>query len=464
MSIGNAPVVAAADVEATYRKITRRIIPFLIFCYIFNFLDRVNIGIARLQFNTDLGFDDTIYGIGTGIFFVGWVLFEVPSNLMLERVGFRKTLLRIMVAWGLVSAGMMFVTTPTQFYLARFILGAAEAGFIPGIFLYLTYWYPTQRRARMTSLFYLALPLSGLIGNPISGWIMSTFDGAYGWRGWQWLFLLEGLPSVVLGVVAYFYLDDKPHRARWLSAPEQQIVADALAAEETRKAPVSKAHGLGQVLRDPRLYLLGAVSFSSYSLANTISYWSPTVIQASGITSVLRVGLVSAIPFLAGAIVMTLVSRHSDRTLERRWHAACGLLASAAALALLPSFSASTLGSVALLAVATAGHYSTLSVFWTIPSGYLPKAVAAPGIAVVTTIGAVGAAISPVVLGWTRTMTGELATGLYLTAVVVLLGSITLILGLPARLLPSRGIGAVSARDRAPAAGDAALAPEVSKS
>ncbi len=427
----------AADVEATYQKITRRIIPFLILCYVFNFLDRVNIGIAHLEFNRDLGFDDTIYGIGTGIFFVGWLFFEVPSNLMLDRVGFRKTLLRIMVAWGLVSAATMFVTTPAQFYAARFVLGAAEAGFIPGIFLYLTYWYPSTRRARMTSLFYLALPLSGLIGNPLSGWIMTTFDGVRGWHGWQWLFLLEGLPSVLLGIVAFAYLDDKPAGARWLTAEEKRIVSDALAAEETVKSSTAP-HALAQAFRDPRLYVLGAVSFGSYCLANTISYWSPAVIQASGVSSVLHVGLISAVPFMMGAVLMVIVSRHSDRTLERRWHAALGLMLSASALFLLPSVSGHTLASVLLLGAATAGHYSTLSVFWTIPSGYLSRSAAPGGIALVSTIGAIGAAVSPVVLGWSRTSTGSLATGLYLTAGVVLLGSLILLVGMPARLLPSR--------------------------
>lgn len=416
-----------------YRKITRRIIPFLVLCYIFNFLDRVNIGIAHLQFNQDLGFDDTIYGIGTGIFFIGYVLFEVPSNLLLERIGARKTLLRIMVAWGLISAGMMLVTTPLQFYVARFILGAAEAGFVPGVFLYLTYWYPSTRRARMTSLFYLALPVSGFIGNPLSGWIMETFAGVNGWKGWQWLFLLEGLPSMALGIAAYLYLDDKPERARWLSADEKRLITSTLAAEEGKKG--SKAQAFWQALRDPRLYILGAVSFSSYCLANTISFWSPAVIRRSGVTSVLDIGLVSAVPFLIGAIVMVLVSRHSDKTLERRWHAASCLLMASLALALLPSFTENTVVSVFLLGVATAGHYSTLAVFWTIPSAYLPKSAVAGGIAFVSTIGAMGAAISPVVLGWTRTATGELSTGLYLTAAMVLIGSITLIVGMPARLL-----------------------------
>jgi ACS family phthalate transporter-like MFS transporter len=266
---------------------------------------------------------------------------------------------------------------------------------------------------------------------------METFDGRNGWHGWQWLFLLEGLPSVLLGIVAFHFLDDKPQDARWLTAEEKHIVAAALAAEETNKT-AKAPHALLQALRDPRLYILGAVSFGSYTLANTISYWSPTVIQSSGVTSVLQVGLLSAVPFLMGAIMMTLVSRHSDRTLERRWHSSLCLVLSAVALFLLPSYSGNTMASVLLLGVATAGHYSTLSVFWTIPSGYLTKAAAPGGIALVSTIGALGAAISPVVLGWTRTTTGSLATGLYLTAAVVLIGSVTLIVGMPARLLASR--------------------------
>lgn len=440
--------IPAAEADATYAKVTRRIIPFLVLCYIFNFLDRVNIGIAHLQFNRDLGFDDTIYGFGTGIFFIGYLLFEVPSNLLLARIGARATLLRIMVGWGLVSAATMFVTTPFQFYLARFLLGAAEAGFVPGIFLYLTYWYPSSRRARITSLFYLALPVSGLIGNPLSGWIMTTFAGVNGWTGWQWLFLIEGLPSALLGIAAYYYLDDRPDEARWLDGRERGVIAQALAAEESGKQGAAHgAHGshrgksmsgLVLALRDPRLYVLGLVSFGSYSLANTISYWSPAVIQRSGIANVLEIGLVSAIPFLVGAVAMIVVSRHSDKTLERRWHASLCLLTASAALALLPSFSGHTAMSVALLGVAAAGHYSTLSVFWTIPSGYLSKAAAPSGIALVSTIGALGAAISPVVLGWTKTVTGELSAGLYLTAAIVLIGSVTLIVGMPARLLTAR--------------------------
>ena len=422
------------DADATYRKVTWRIIPFIILCYIVSFLDRTNIGIAHLQFNRDLGFNDTIYGLGTGIFFVSWVLFEVPSNLILDRIGVRRTLLRIMVAWGLVSAGTMFVTTPGEFYAARLLLGAAEAGFVPGVFLYVTYWYPSARRARVTSLFYLALPITGVVGNPLSGWIMTTCAGLGGLKGWQWLFLLEGMPAVILGIAAYFYLDDKPEHARWLTAEEKRVIAADLSAEETGKRG-GRGHALLQALRDPRLYLLGAVSFGSYSLANTISYWSPAVVQRSGLSNVLSIGLVSAIPFFIATIIMIFVSRHSDRTLERRWHAAICLVMASIALALLPSFSNNTTASVMLLGAAAAGHYSALSVFWTIPSGYLKKVAAPGGIALVSTIGAIGAAISPIVLGWTRTVTGELSTGLYLTAAVVFLASIILVVGMPARLL-----------------------------
>jgi ACS family phthalate transporter-like MFS transporter len=424
---------AEDEIVAAYRKVTWRVLPLLFLCYVFNYIDRTNIGMAQIHFKADLGFSDTVYGLGAGVFFIGFLLFEVPSNLMLAKIGARKTLLRIMTLWGLISALTMFVTTPAQFYGARFLLGAAEAGFFPGIILYLSYWYRSTHRARITSMFFIAIPLSGILGSPLSGWIMQNFAGRYDWKGWQWLFLLEGGPSIVLGVLAYLLLADKPSSAKWLSERERRILVDALAAEERPKA--GRAHlSLLKVLSDRRIYIAGSVSFASYILASTISFFSPEVIYRSGITKVVNVGVLSAIPPLVGMVIMIFVSRHSDITLERRWHAAVALMCAAASLALLPMFSANPMVSIILLAVAAAGHYSGLSVFWTIPPTYLSTSSAPGGIAVVSSIGALGGAVAPALLGWVKTQTGSLALGLELAAGMVLLGSLVLLLGIPATI------------------------------
>lgn len=417
--------------DETYSKVSWRLVPFLLVCYVFNYIDRINIGIAQLQFKQDLGFSDAVYGLGAGLFFVGFLLFEVPSNLVLARVGARKTLFRIMILWGLVSAGTMFVRTPAEFYAARLLLGAAEAGFFPGVILYLTYWYPTERRARITSRFLLALPIAGTIGSPVSGFLMSALEGVLDYRGWQWLLLVEGLPSVALGILAYFYLDDGPATASWLTAAEKKHVVETLAAEASRKGG-SRGHGLAHALRDPRVYIAGAVSFASYSLANTIAFWSPSVIQSAGVADVRSVGVLSAIPFLVGALAMLVVSSHSDRTLERRWHAAVPLAVAASSVSMLPWFSGSPAISVALLALTSAGHYAALAVFWTIPSDYLSRSEAAGGIAMMSTIGALGGAIAPILLGSVKTMTGNLHYGLYVIAGMAALGSIILLVGIAA--------------------------------
>jgi MFS family permease len=263
-------IADSSEIVCAYRKVTRRTLPLLFACYVFNYVDRTNIGMAQIHFKSDLGFSDTVYGLGAGVFFVGFLMLEVPSNLMLARIGARKTLLRIMTCWGLISALTMFVTSPGQFYLVRFLLGAAEAGFFPGIILYLS--YRAGHRARITSMFFIAIPVSGILGGPLSGWIMQHFDGRYGWQGWQWLFLLEGSPSIILGLLAFLLLADRPETAQWLSAKERNLLVVVLQEEERLKS--ARAHvSLLKVLSDRRIYIAGAVSFSSYTLAGTISFF-----------------------------------------------------------------------------------------------------------------------------------------------------------------------------------------------
>jgi D-galactonate transporter len=437
---GAVGVGAAAD--ATYRRVAWRLMPFILLCYVANYIDRTNIGIAQLSLRTDLGFSDQVYGIGVGLFFIGFILFEVPSNMLLDRIGARKTLLRIMVAWGAVSAATMFVRTPAEFYAARILLGMAEAGFFPGILLYLTYWFPSARRTRMTALFFLGLPLSGIIGSPLSGWIIHTFADVQGLRGWQWLFLLEGIPSILLGVCAMFVLQDRPADAAWLTPDEKALLAADLVAEQAAKAGQAGAHGhsgaLLQALRDPRVYVLGLVGCGTYTLANAVSFWSPLIINASGVKDVLDVGLLSGIPPLVGVAAMLIVGWHSDKTLERRWHAACAEFVAAGALVALSLTIGRPYLTVALIAVMTAAHYCGLTVFWSVPSVYLSDRAKAGGIALVTAMGSTAAALTPALLGWIRVETGSLSLGLQISAAITTTAGIVLLAGVPARALRER--------------------------
>lgn len=429
-----APADNAVTKSATYRKVAWRIMPLIFLCYIANYIDRTNIGIAQLQLRTDLGFSEQVYGIGVGLFFIGFILFEIPSNILLDRIGARRTLLRIMVSWGVVSTATMFVRTPWEFYGARILLGMAEAGFFPGILLYLTYWFPSARRTTMTALFFLGLPASGIIGSPLSGWIMHAFPGVWGLRGWQWLFLLEGLPSIALGVAAFALLSDRPSDARWLTAEEKTIIAEDLAREQSLKARPS--HGaVMQALRDPRVYVLGLVGCGTYTLANAVSFWSPLIINASGVKDVLNVGLLAGIAPLVGVVVTLLVGAHSDRTLERRWHAACSEFVAAAALVGLSFTTNQPWLVVGLITVMTAAHYSGLTVFWSVPSVYLSDRTKASGIAMVTAIGSMAAALTPAMLGYIRVHTGSLSLGLQISAGIITLGGIILLLGVSARVL-----------------------------
>jgi D-galactonate transporter len=412
-----------AGLDPLYRRVSWRLMPFLFLCFVAAYLDRVNVGFAKLQMLGDLRFSDTVYGIGAGIFFIGYFLFEVPSNLLMTRTGARIWIARIMISWGLISSALMFADSAASFYVLRFLLGAAEAGFFPGIILYLTYWYPAHRRARMVALFMSGVAVAGVVGGPLSGWIMKTFAGLYGLRGWQWLFLLEGLPSVLLGVWTLFYLDDGIRQARWLGEDEKRQLEQAIV--EDRKQQHSMP--LAQLFRSGEVWLLALVYFLCVMGLYGVSFWLPQLIKNSGVTDVFDIGLLSAIPYGVAAVVMVLAARHSDRSGERRWHTAVAALAGALGLVAATVWSDNTVIALAALSVATAGILSTFPIFWSLPTALLGGTAAAAGIAMINSIGNLAGFVSPYLVGAIRDATHSTASGIYLLAASLLAGAVLVV-------------------------------------
>jgi sugar phosphate permease len=422
----------AVDRASTYRTIALRIMPLLVICYVVSFIDRTNIGIAQQGLQRDLAFGPAVYGLGVTLFFVGFILFEVPSNALMARIGARKTLVRIMITWGLVTCATMFVRDEFTFYLARFLLGVAEAGFFPGALFYLSRWFPSARRTRMTAVFFIGVPVSGVLGSVVSGAIMHTLGGVAGLADWQWLFLLEGIPPILLAALVAVVLVDEPEQARWLTPAQKAAVRADLDADSRSKGEGagSETHGgLLLALRDPKVWILGLCACGAYTLANAVSYWTPRIIAEAGVGNVLNLGLFSAVPPLLGIAVMLVVGRHSDRTLERRWHAATSWMVAVLAMVTLSVVGENVVLVVALLAVMAAAHYSGLTVFYSIPSIYLTDRAAATGIAVVTSMGSFAAAASPSLLGFIQSATGSLSLGLQISAGVILLAVVLLLVG-----------------------------------
>jgi MFS family permease len=379
----------------------------------------------------DLGFSEAVYGFGAGILYLGYLLFEVPSNLLLEKIGARQTFARITILWGITSVAMMFVKTALWFYLLRFLLGSFEAGLYPGAILYLTYWFPARRRAHIVALFFLAAPLSIILGSPISGWIIRSMGGQAGLANWQWLFLLEGIPSVLIGLLALVIIVDKPQDARWLSEREKQLVRADLAADSRRAGP--REHEFGQALRVARVWLLGAMYFCLISANQTIPFWLPSIIQGLGVKNALTIGMLSSVPYIAAMIGMVLVGRHSDRTLERRYHAALPCLACALGLIGIGICAETpTLAFVALI-VTVAGTLTASVVFWQVPPMLLAGTAAAGGIALTNSLGSFSGWIGPTVVGWLEDVTGKPATGLYIIGGLEVLGAILILIFVPRR-------------------------------
>ena len=425
------PPTAASSFESnTYAKVTRRLPPLLFLCYVASYLDRVNVGFAKLQMLNDLKFSETVYGLGAGIFFVGYFLFEVPSNVILHRVGARVWIARIMITWGLVSGAMVFVDSAPMFYLMRFLLGVAEAGFFPGVILYLTYWFPANRRGKITALFMTAVALSGVIGGPLSGWIMQTLPGVQGLAGWQWMFVIEAVPSLALGLAILVFLQDRVIDAAWLGDTEKQFIAAQVHAEAEKKQEGT----LRQTLSDPRVWLASLIYFSFVMGLYGVGFWLPTIIKATGVKDVFDIGLLSAIPYAVGAVAMVLVARHADQHRERRWHVAIPAFIGSAGLILSTVYSTDTLLAMTALTVATAGILATLPLFWSLPTAFLRGTAAAAGIALINSLGNLAGFASPYAIGWLKDLTQSTNYGMFLLAASLVLGGV-LTLAMPARLV-----------------------------
>ena len=410
---------SAAFETATYAKVTRHIMPILFLCYMASYLDRVNVGFAKLQMLTDLNFSDTVYGLGAGIFFIGYFLFEIPSNIILHKVGARIWIARIMLTWGLISAAMVFVNSPFLFYLLRFLLGAAEAGFFPGVILYLTYWYPAHRRGKITAIFMTAVALSGVVGGPLSGWIMQGMDGVANLSGWQWMFLIEAIPSIGLGVLVFGHLQDRIIDTPWLNDEEKALLATHIHLEELDKPELR----LAQALTHPRLWQMALIYFSFIMGLYGISFWLPTIIKSTGVTDTLQIGLLSAIPYAIGGIGMILIGRSADRHRERRWHVIIPAMLGCAGLLLSTRYGHNTLLSMVSLTVATLGILTTLPLFWSLPTAFLTGTAAAAGIALINSFGNLAGFASPYLVGWLKDSTHSTDAGMVMMAVSMLVGA-----------------------------------------
>ena len=421
MSTANtADSVTLARQDSTHSTVTWRLMPLLLVCYLFAHLDRINIGFAKMQMSTDLHFSDTVYGFGAGLFFIAYALFGVPSKIALDRFGPRRWIAALMVVWGALSTSMLLVETPTGFYVLRFLLGVAEAGFFPGILVYLNRWYPARRRAGITALFAIAVPMAGVIGGPLSGGILELFHDAAGLRGWQWMFLIEGAPVILLGLVVLKCLPDGFASVSWLSDEQKQGLRDELNKEEQRKSITS----FGGILGDARVWLLVAVYCAVMLAVNTLAFWMPTLIHAAGIGSDGRVGLLSAVPYLAGCFFMIACGRSSDRRRERRWHLCVPLLMSAVGIAvagIAPENPTLVMGG---LIVAGMGASAALPMFWQLPPAFLSNATQAAGIALISSFGSIASFAAPYLIGWMRDTTHSASLALYVLAFFITLGGL----------------------------------------
>jgi D-galactonate transporter len=422
---------ADSDLERTYKKVFWRIVPFLMLCYVVAYLDRVNVGFAKLQMAQDLGFSETIYGLGAGLFLIGYFIFEVPSNVLLHRIGARVWIARIMITWGLISAAFMFVSTPTSFYVMRFLLGAAEAGFYPGVILYMTYWYPAKRRAKIIALFMSAIPVAGIFGNPLSGWIMDAFQSTVGLRGWQWMFLIEAVPALIMGIAVLLYLDNSIKAAKWLNDGEKRALAREIEIDQQGSQTYAST---AAIFKDGRIWHMSLIYFCFVMGQYALTFWMPTLIKSTGVTGNLNIGLFSAIPFGCAVIAMNLFGRSADARSERRWHLIIPALMGAVGFIVAASFVGNTTVAVIALSVAAAGVLTCAPLFWSLPTSFLSGAAAAVGIATINSVGNLAGFVSPYLVGYLKDLTHSTQSGMYVLAGMLVLGAIA-VARVPAKLV-----------------------------
>lgn len=414
----------------TYRKADVRLLPFLFLCYILAYLDRVNVGFAKLQMLKDLSLSDAGFATGAGIFFIGYFFFEVPSNVLLKKFGARMWIARIMISWGILSSCMMFLRGEWSFYALRFLLGIAEAGFFPGIIFYLTLWYPSRHRSTRTAWFVAAIAVSGVIGNPISGWIMDRLSGVMNLAGWQWLFLAEGIPSMVVGVWVIYYLDSSIEEATWLTAEEKALLARNLLAEDQHKTQ----HKLRDAFNSRKVWVLSAIYFTLMIGLYGIAFWLPTIVKAFGIKGYLEVGLITAIPYGVAVVGMIFLSHHSDKTGERRLHYVLNVTVGAIGLILSGVFASQPVLAVIFLSVGTLGVIGSMPLFWPLPSAFLAGTAAAAGIGVVNSVGNLGGYFGPNIPIWASAVSSDKSAALYIISAALIVGALLMYFFIPKTL------------------------------
>lgn len=412
--------VRQADTRRTYYRAYWRLLPLLLICYLVAYLDRVNVGFAKLQMLDALHFDDAIYGLGSGIFFAGYFLFEVPSNLVMRKVGARKWIARIMLTWGVISAVMIFVKTPTMFYIARFLLGAAEAGFAPAIMYLLTLWFPARYRGRAMSIYVMGAPLAFVVGGPISGYILHALSGNEHLAAWQWLFLIEAIPAVVLAFIVLAFLDDDPAHSRWITEAERNDVLAEIRAENVGKIDHSSARAF---LANRKLWEFCAIFFCLIMGLYALGFWMPSLIKRSGVIDPFAIGLYSAVPNIVAAIALYVSNRSADRSGGRRVHFALFMLIGAVGLATSMWLSAGPVVTTVCLSIAAAGVYSCVALFWALPTSLFVGASMAAALAFINSVGNIAGFVSPYLVGMLNVMVGNADVGMYVVSAFLVLGA-----------------------------------------
>lgn len=431
--------VSELEKQQLLKKVFWKLLPILFIAYFFSFLDRVNIGYAKLQMQDAIGFTDSQYALAAGIFFIGYAFFEIPSNVLMDKIGARKTLARIMILWGLASAATMFVSSASQLYFLRLLLGIFEAGFFPGVILYLSFWFPSYMRGRVTSILILATLAAPIIGGPISGLIMTHMNGYQGLGGWQWMFLLEALPIIFIGLLCLFYLTDKPETSRWLNSQEQALHKQIMQADrdpswsENDEKHKHSGAAVWSCLKDVRIYLLASLAFAAYCGSYGFNFWLPTMIKEMGVTDIAQISFYATIPFSLAAVGMITVGRSSDKRRERRWHYIISMLFGAAMMCLAAFWTGDIISRLVILGLAGFGFSGGVVVAWSLPAAYLEGKTAPAGIAMVSTLATMSGLFAPWVIGFMRETTGTNEAALLSIAAVMVVAALIMAFLIPAK-------------------------------